>query len=135
MDWGSCRIFLNDWCWGAAEGRVRVDKSLLLFRGMSCILARRNLIALLSNTQHSVDKLESLLKVLGYKVRYEKGNFKTAACVLEHSKVVVVNRFSNIETKISSLMGILRDMPAADGELDEKQRQFLQRIKQTRLTI
>ena len=75
------------------------------------------------------------MKMLGYKVRYEKGSFKTAACVLEHSKVVVVNRFSNIETKISSLMGILREVPTADGELDEKQRQFLRSIKQTRLTI
>jgi len=90
---------------------------------------------LLSITQHSVDKLETLLKELGYKVRYEKGNFKTAACVLEHSKVVVVNRFSNIESKISSLMGILRDVPTMDAELDEKQRQFLRSIKQTRLTI
>jgi len=90
---------------------------------------------LLPITQHSVDKLEALLKDLGYKVRYEKGNFKTAACVLEHSKVVVINRFSNIESKISSLMGILRDVPMADSELDEKQRQFLRSIKQTRLTI
>ena len=68
-------------------------------------------------------------------MRYEKGNFKTAACVLEHSKVVVVNRFSNIESKISSLLGILRDVPAADMDLDEKQRQLLRSIKQTRLTI
>ncbi len=68
-------------------------------------------------------------------MRYEKGNFKTAACVLEHSKVVVVNRFSNIETKISALMGILQDVPTAGAELDEKQRQFLRSIKQTRLTI
>ncbi len=75
------------------------------------------------------------MKDLGYKVRYEKGNFKTAACVLEHSRVVVVNRFSNIETKIGSLVGILREVPAADAALGEKQRQFLQSIKQTRLTI
>ncbi|HWK58685.1 MAG TPA: hypothetical protein VNQ80_15185 [Parapedobacter sp.] len=79
--------------------------------------------------------METLLKSLGYKVRYEKGNFKTAACLLEHSKIVVINRFSNIETKIGSLMGILRDVPTAGVELDEKQRQFLRSIKQTRLTI
>ncbi len=90
---------------------------------------------LLPNTQHSLDKLESLLKDVGYKVRYEKGNFKTAACMLEHSKVVVVNRFSNLETKISALVGILRDIPADDTALGEKQRQFLRSIKQTKLTI
>ncbi|WP_262246916.1 hypothetical protein [Parapedobacter soli] len=90
---------------------------------------------MLPNTQHSLDKLETLFKDLGYKVRYEKGNFKTAACMLEHSKVVVVNRFSNLETKIDSLVAILREVPTSGLELDEKQRQFLQSIKQIRLTI
>ncbi|GGG88809.1 hypothetical protein GCM10007415_23600 [Parapedobacter pyrenivorans] len=90
---------------------------------------------MLPNTQHSLDKLESLLKDLGYKVRYEKGNFKTAACILEHSNVVVVNRFSNLETKISALVGILRDMQTDGATLDEKKRQLLRSIKQTKLTI
>ena len=90
---------------------------------------------LLPQTQHSVDKLEALLKELGYRVRYEKGNFRTAACILEHSKVVVINRFSNVESKISSLVTILQDVSADGMELDEKQRQFLRSIKQTRLTI
>ncbi|MBK1439288.1 hypothetical protein JHJ32_04755 [Parapedobacter sp. ISTM3] len=90
---------------------------------------------MLPNTQHSLDKLEALLKDLGYRVRYEKGNFKTGACVLQSSKVVVVNRFSNLEMKIGALMGILRDMPTDSGTLDEKQKQFLRSIKQTKLTI
>ncbi len=55
--------------------------------------------------------------------------------MLEHSKVVVVNRFSNLETKIDSLVAILREVPTSGLELDEKQRQFLQSIKQIRLTI
>lgn len=95
----------------------------------------KNSTSLLSNTQHSLEKLESLLKDLGYRVRYEKGNFKTGACVLQSNKVVVVNRFSNLEMKIGALAGILRDMPVDTGTLDEKQRQFLRSIKQTKLAI
>lgn len=90
---------------------------------------------MLPNTQHSLDKLESLLKDLGYRVRYEKGNFKTGACMLQSSKVVVVNRFSNLEMKINALVGILRDMQTDSGALNEKQKQFLRNIKQTKLTI
>jgi len=90
---------------------------------------------LLSNTQHSLEKLESLLKDLGYRVRYEKGNFKTGACVLQSNRVVVVNRFSNLEMKIGALVSILRDIPLDGGTLDEKQRQFLRSIKQTKLAI
>jgi len=89
----------------------------------------------LPHTQHSLDKLESLLRELGYRVRYEKGNFKTGACLLQHNKVVVINRFSNLEMKIGALIGILRDMPLEEGVLDEKQRQFLRSIKQTKLAI
>ncbi|PPL00320.1 hypothetical protein SAMN05444682_109198 [Parapedobacter indicus] len=90
---------------------------------------------MLSNTQHSLEKLESLLKDLGYRVRYEKGNFKTGACVLQSNRVVVVNRFSNLEMKIGALVSILRDIPLDGGTLDEKQRQFLRSIKQTKLAI
>jgi hypothetical protein len=57
----------------------------------------------LSYTQHTLDKLEALIKTLGFKLRYEKGNFKTGSCVLENDRVVIVNKFSNLESKINSL--------------------------------
>ena len=72
---------------------------------------------------------------LGYKVRYEKGNFKTGACMLQTNKIVVVNRFSNLEMKISALINLLRDMNNENEALGDKQKQFLRSIKQTKLTI
>lgn len=113
-----------------------MDKTLLDFS--RCIVICRikdQRRPLLPNTQHSLDKLESLLSDLGYKVRYEKGNFKTGACMLQTNKIVVVNRFSNLEMKISALVGLLRAMPAENSTLSDKQRQFLRSIKQTKLTI
>jgi hypothetical protein len=89
----------------------------------------------LSYTQHTLEKLEQLLKSLDYKVRYEKGTFKTGACVLESSKVVVVNKFSNIESKINSLAGLLQNLNADESVLDEKQKQFLYVLKQTSLQL
>ena len=50
-------------------------------------------------TNHTLEKLEQLLRSGGYRVRYEKGNFKTGACVLQNSKVVVINKFSNLKQK------------------------------------
>lgn len=89
----------------------------------------------LSYTQHTLEKLEQLLKSLEYKVRYEKGNFKTGACVLEESKVVVVNKFSNVESKINSLAQLLQNIQADESMLDEKQKQFLYVLKQTSLQL
>jgi hypothetical protein len=88
-----------------------------------------------SYTSHTLEKLELLLRSLEYKVRYEKGNFKTGACVIESSKVVVVNKFSTLESKINSLAELIQSMQTDDSLLDEKQKQFLYVLKQTSLQL
>lgn len=89
----------------------------------------------LSITNHTLDKLESLLKALDYRVRYEKGNFKTGACVLENSRVVVVNKFSNLESKIQGLADLIGTLEVQDQLLDDKQKQLLNQFKQTTLKL
>lgn len=84
-------------------------------------------------TQHTLDKLELLLKTLGFKLRYEKGNFKTGSCVLENNKMIVVNKFSNLESKINALAELLQRTDADDSLLDDKQKAFLYMLKQTKI--
>lgn len=89
----------------------------------------------LSITNHTLDKLESLLKALDYRVRHEKGNFKTGACVLENSRVVVVNKFSNLESKIQGLADLIGTLEVQDQLVDDKQKQLLNQLKQTTLKL
>jgi hypothetical protein len=86
-------------------------------------------------TTHSLEKLELLLRTAGYKVRYEKGNFKTGACLLQSSKMIVVNKFSNLESRIISLTELIRELEIDHKLLDEKQVAFLQQLKQTQLEL
>ncbi|MBE8720736.1 hypothetical protein C4F40_08365 [Sphingobacterium sp. Ka21] len=86
---------------------------------------------MISFTQYNLDKIENLLNELGYKVRYEKGNFKTGACVIQNSKVIVVNRFSNLEIKILSLIQLLKDFDLEKEQLDEKQHTFFKSLIKT----
>lgn len=79
---------------------------------------------MVSATQYNLDKIENLLEEIGYKVRYEKGNFKTGACIIQHTKVIVVNKFSNLEVKVNSLVQILREFELSNTDLDEKQWSF-----------
>ncbi|MCI0919768.1 hypothetical protein [Sphingobacterium rhinopitheci] len=79
---------------------------------------------MISITQYNLDKIEDLLDQIGYKVRYEKGNFRTGACVIQNTKVIVVNKFSNLEIKINSLVLILKDFEVNKEDLDEKQWAF-----------
>lgn len=87
----------------------------------------------ISYTQHTLDKLEILLKSLGFRLRYEKGNFKTGSCVLEKDRMVIVNRFSNLESKINALAGLLQQSDTDDKQLDDKQKAFLYVLKQTKI--
>jgi hypothetical protein len=52
-------------------------------------------------------KLEDILGEGGYIVRYEKGSFNSGFCVLEKKRVVVINKFHAIDSKINSLVEIL----------------------------
>ncbi len=90
---------------------------------------------MLTLTTHTLEKLELLLKTAGYKVRYEKGNFKTGACLLQNSKVIVINRFSNLESKILSIVDLTRELEIDYNLLDDKQVALLQQIKQTKLQL
>ena len=90
---------------------------------------------MLTLTTHTLEKLETLLRSAGYKVRYEKGNFKTGACMLLNSKIVVVNKFSNLESKIQAITELIRELELDQNLLDEKQITLLQQIKQTRLQL
>ncbi len=86
-------------------------------------------------TQHSLEKLETLLKCAGYKVRYEKGNFRTGACLLQNSKVIVINKFSNLENKLLAIAELLRQLPVDVQLLDDRQLALLQHIQQTQLQL
>lgn len=57
-------------------------------------------------------KLEDLLESCGYDVRYEKGNFRSNYCLIESKKVVVVNKFSVLESRIQSLLEIIQTLYA-----------------------
>ncbi|MES2275496.1 MAG: hypothetical protein V4592_05710 [Bacteroidota bacterium] len=90
---------------------------------------------MLTLTNHTLEKLEQLLKTAGYKVRYERGNFKTGACLLQHSRMVVINKFSNLESRIQAIAELARELEIDQNLLDDKQTAFLHQLKQTKLAL
>ena len=53
--------------------------------------------------------------------------------MIEKSKVVVVNKFSTVESKVNSLVELIQTVNIDETLLDEKQKQFLYTLKQTAL--
>ncbi len=75
-------------------------------------------------------KIEDIFKEGGYTVRYEKGNFQNGYCVLEKRRVVVINRFHEIDAKINSMMEILVNI--ADLELENLSSESAELFQQIR---
>jgi hypothetical protein len=90
---------------------------------------------MLTMTSHTLEKLELLLKSAGYRVRYERGNFKTGACLLQHNRMVVINKFSNLESRIQAIAELARELEIDQNLLDDKQTAFLHQLKQTKLAL
>lgn len=64
----------------------------------------------------TLKKLEDIFREGGYTVRFERGNFQNGYCVLEKRKVVVINKFHEMEAKINSLVEILTSVNDLDIE-------------------
>src|SRR6201994_1744950 len=58
-------------------------------------------------TQTTLDKIEKVLDETGYIVRYERGNFQSGYCIPEQRKVVVLNKFLQMEGRINTLIDII----------------------------
>jgi len=63
-----------------------------------------------NTTHYHLQKLVTKLKEYDYTVRFEKGNFKTGYCILEDRKVIVVNKFHDVEVRIDNLRQILANL-------------------------
>lgn len=57
--------------------------------------------------QSTLDKIERVLDEVQYVLRYERGTFQSGYCILEERKVVVLNKFLQLEGRINTLVDII----------------------------
>ena len=58
-------------------------------------------------TQATLDKIEKILDEGNYVMRYERGSFQSGYCILEDRKVVVLNKFLQLEGRINTLIDLV----------------------------
>ena len=68
-------------------------------------------------------------------MRYEKGNFKSGYCVLNDTKIAIVNKYYTTEGKISCLIDILKSVELDKSKLTEKNAKLLVELSQTSLEL
>tara|TARA_B100001029_G_scaffold63332_1_gene51263 strand:+ start:897 stop:1160 length:264 start_codon:yes stop_codon:yes gene_type:complete len=74
-------------------------------------------------------KLENIFPDIGYKLRFEKGNFKSGFCILKNEKVVIINKYYTTEGKINTIIKILNSLNYSSDKIQEENLKILNKIK------
>lgn len=80
-------------------------------------------------TKQFQNKLESILISQDYKVRFEKGNFKSGYCIINKNKIVIINKYFTIEGKINSLIEIINKINVQEKKCTNDQIKLIKRIE------
>ena len=58
-------------------------------------------------TNAYLQKVERLMNEAEYKIRFERGTFQSGYCILEQKKVIVVNKFLDVDGRINALVELV----------------------------
>lgn len=79
-------------------------------------------------TQTTLNKIETLIEESGYIVRYERGSFQSGFCILEDRKVVVLNKFLQLEGRINTLIDLIPQLKIDGKTLTPESKKWLDDI-------
>lgn len=85
-------------------------------------------------TQSTLDKLEDILGESEYVVRYERGNFQSGWCLLESKRIVVLNKFLNLEARINTLLELIPQLSIEFDKLTLESQKLYDEVKKLALT-
>ncbi len=85
-------------------------------------------------TQTTLDKLEDILGEAEFVVRYERGNFQSGWCLLEAKRIVVLNKFLNLEARINTLLELIPQLEIDIDKLTHGSQQLYEEVKRLSLT-
>tara|TARA_B100001996_G_scaffold357725_1_gene321858 strand:+ start:340 stop:609 length:270 start_codon:yes stop_codon:yes gene_type:complete len=79
-------------------------------------------------TKQFQKKIESLLESQDYKIRFEKGNFKSGYCIIRDKKVVIINKYFTTEGKIYALIEIIESIDISREKCNKENLNTLNKI-------
>jgi len=79
-------------------------------------------------TVTTLDKIEKILHESGYVIRYERGNFQSGYCILEEKKVLVLNKFLDLEGRVNTLIDIIPQLILDPESLAADSRKVLENL-------
>ena len=79
-------------------------------------------------TKQFQKKIELLLQSQDYKIRFEKGNFKSGYCIIRDKKVIIINKYFTTEGKIYALIEIIELIKISKDKCNDENLRTLNKI-------
>ena len=81
--------------------------------------------------EETLNDLKSLAAQLGATVRFEKGDFKGGYCIIHDSKVIVINKITNLQRKVMILSAALKELGVDKIYLTPKMREIIDEMAES----
>jgi len=73
-----------------------------------------------------LQELREACELLGYRLRFEKGDFNGGACILKEEKLLLINKRFSLERKLSTLARVLGEIGIDSVFLKPAVRSFIE---------
>ncbi len=81
-----------------------------------------------------LEEIEKIYQELDYTIRFEKGTFQSGYCLVENTKIVVVNKFFDQEGRLNSLLEILDNIDLDRSLLSSESIEVLKKLNHFEVT-
>ena len=79
-----------------------------------------------------IKDLRAIASQLGAEVRFEKGDFKGGYCLLKENKVIIINKFANLQRKVMILSVALKELGIDQIYLTPRMREIIDEMTETK---
>jgi hypothetical protein len=84
-------------------------------------------------TKTTLQKIINIFEEQEYRVRFEKGHFKSGYALVHEQKIAVINKFFDTESRINALLEILDQIEINEALLDQKSKTFYKSLVKSAL--
>jgi hypothetical protein len=97
------------------------------------IFVLSNINWMLKYNKISLDKIINIFSESDYKVRFEKGNFVSGHAKVHKKKIIIVNKFLQIDMKINALLDLLFQLKIDKSLLSTSSSKFYRELIKSEL--
>ena len=87
---------------------------------------------MLKYTKTNLKKIELFLIEQEYELIYEKGQFTSGYCIVNQSRIIVINKFFDVEGRMNALQEIIPQLELNEGLFSDKSANLVDTLVLTR---